>query len=161
MKINHSIAIFILLIGFNFCNRGTKVDTGTGFKIEYKNIKVEDVFLQVDKTKLVSSEVQFGRTLEIVLNGIKGFKSENKKVLFDAGIKVIGEDGKAIFENQNLFQNADKEGWLEEDASQVLITLTLGQPLEADKFYDVEIRVFDKRDDQREIKGQVKIKIVN
>ncbi len=159
MKLLKFLYTLILIFMLSTCNVGVNKDLLTGLTYSYKVLSLEDVYLTVDNDELKTNEIEYGKKVNIVLTGVKGFELDEGKVKIGCKIVVNNNEGKTVLSADDAFA-ASYEGGLDPEDAEVLSTgLTIGKPLEIGKEYTWKSLFWDKNG-KGTITTEIKIKII-
>jgi hypothetical protein len=123
---------------------GVKKDLMTGLKVTNSGLSLEEAVLASGEKRLSKGEAELGTKVKIVFTGVSGFTAKDGKVFPGASLKVTGPDGAVILENEDMYAKYSETGVTEEQASELSVALTMGDPMEAGKAYHCAARVWDK-----------------
>ncbi len=141
------------------CNVGVNKDLLTGLTYSYKGLSLEDAYLTIDNDELKTNEVQYGKRVNIVLTGIKGYELDNGKVKIGCKIVVNNNEGEAVLSEDDAFSASYAGGLAPEDAEVLSTALTVGKPLEIGNEYTWKSLFWDKNG-KGTINTEIKIKII-
>ena len=141
------------------CSVGVNKDLLTGLSYSYKGLSLEDAYINVDNDELKTSEIEYGKRVNIVLTGVKGYKLDNGKVKIGCRIAVRDNKGNAIISADDAFAESYEGGLAPEDAEVLSTSLLIGKPLEIGKEYTWENLFWDKNG-KGKINTEIKIKII-
>lgn len=147
--------IFIL----NTCNVGVNKDLLTGLTYSYKGLSLEDAYLTLDDEELKTNEIEYGKKVNIVLTGIKGYELDEGKVKIGCKIVVNDNEGETVLSADDAFSASYAGGLDPEDAEVLSTALTVGKPLEIGKEYTWKSLFWDKNG-KGTITTEIKIKII-
>jgi len=122
---------------------GIKKDFSTGLVSGYKNMEPEKVMLVMNDEVLNHTDIPVGESFILANDNIKGIIVENGKVAVGCSLKIADTSGKIIFDEKDLF----KEGGIynEKEAQLLKCTISTGAPMEAEEYYDVVVKFWDKK----------------
>jgi len=141
------------------CNVGVKKDLLTGMSYSNKGLSLEDAYLTVDDDELKTNEIEYGKKVNIVLTGVKGYELGDGKVKIGCKIVVSDNEGKAVLSADDAFAASYEGGLAPEDAEVLSTSLTVGKPLEIGKEYTWKSLFWDKNG-KGTINTEIKIKII-
>lgn len=126
---------------FNF-SKGTKKDLVTGLSTSWSGLSVDDAYLMdtIKKEKISDNKVTMQQKIAITLTGVGNFKEIDGKVKPGMDILVTDEQGNAVIEAKDLF----KESYTKEQTQTLEATLTIGDPMQSGKKYQMKARIYDK-----------------
>jgi len=156
----HLKFLFALLLIYmlSTCNVGVNKDLLTGLTYSYKGLSLEDAYLTVDNNELKTNEIQYGKKVNIVLTGVKGYELDKGKVKIGCKIVVNDNEGKTVLSADDVFTASYEGGLNPEDAEVLSTALTVGKPLEIGKEYTWTSLFWDKNG-KGTITTEMKIKI--
>jgi hypothetical protein len=157
----HLKFLFVVLFIFflSTCNVGVNKDLLTGLTYSYKGLSIEDAYLTVDNDELKTNEIEYGKKVNIVLTGVKGYELGNGKVKIGCKIDVSNTEGKSVLSADDAFAASYEGGLAPEDAEVLSTALTVGKPLEIGKEYTWKSLFWDKNG-KGTIATEIKIKII-
>lgn len=122
-------------------------------------LSFEDIWFSEEKGKLPENKVKIGSTAAIFLKGLKGFTEEEGKVYPGCRLIVTDKDGNTMLKYDDLFANQD-------GASPDVVyesfytTVTYDNPITADKTYNVDMYVFDKKNTNNSIQINMAVEVI-
>ncbi len=147
----------------NTTEKGTKVGFAKGAKISSSGLKtlndgltLKESYFIVDGVKTESNEVQIGKKVAIVFDGIEGFKEKNGKVYPALSILVLDAKNQVVVTYDNLLKS--EAGYDTKDATMLTGSLTIGEPLKQGESYTLTVTVGDKESDGG-IVGNITLKV--
>ena len=149
----------VIIVILSACTVGVNKDLLSGLSYSYKGLSVEDAYLTLDNEKYNSNEVEYGKKVYIVLNGVEGYVLEEGKAKIGCKIEVKDSEGNVVLSADDAFAAYSNEGIDPKQAEILNISLTIGSPLEADKEYDWEALFWDKNGEGT-INTKIKVKVV-
>ena len=122
---------------------GIKKDFSTGLISDFKNMEPEKVMLVMNDEILNHTDIPVGESFILANDNIKGMIAENGKVTVGCSLQIADTSGKIIFDEKDLF----KEGGIynEKEAKLLKCTVSTGAPMEAEEYYDVVVKFWDKK----------------
>jgi hypothetical protein len=129
---------------------GVKKDLMTGLKVANSGLSLEDSYLSAGEQRLSNHEAELGTKVRIVFTGVSGFTAKEGKVFPGGSLKVTGPAGEVVLDNADMYAKYSETGVTEEQASELSVALTMGDPMEAGKAYHCVARLWDKNG-----KGQI------
>lgn len=160
----HYLGIFtlILILGLTGCqydfSKGVKKDFGTGITVNNDGLSYGDYYLSVNDVKLDNSEVNYGDKVYLVFSGVEGFSEVEGKVFPGAAMQVTDRDGKIVLQEKDLFAAYDQEGVDPVSASDLSVSLLVGDPMIAGESYDWKVKFWDKKS-PGEINAELQVKV--
>ncbi len=150
----------LLLIYFlSACSAGVNKDLLTGLTWSYKKLSLEEAYISIDNDKLETSEIEYGRRVNIVLAGVSGYELDNGKVQIGCKIAVSDSEGNVIISADDAFSASYEGGLTPEDAEILNTSLVIGKPLEIGKEYTWVTHFWDKNG-KGTIDTEIKITII-
>ncbi len=157
-----NLKLFYALLFIYFlsaCNAGDNRDILTGLTWSYKKLNLEEAYITIDNDKLETSEIEYGKRINIVLAGVSGYELDNGKVQIGCKIAVSTSEGKVIISADDAFSASYEGGLTPEDAETLNTSLVIGKPLEIGKEYTWVTHFWDKNG-KGTIDTEIKIKII-
>jgi hypothetical protein len=151
------VVLFICFL--STCSVGVNKDLLTGLTYSHKGLSLEDAYLTVDNDELKTNEIEYGKKVNIVLTGVKGYELDNGKVKIGCKIDVSDTEGKSVLSADDAFSASYEGGLAPEDAEVLSTALTVGKPLEIGKEYTWKSLFWDKNG-KGTIATEIKIKII-
>jgi hypothetical protein len=121
--------------------KGIKVSS-TGLKTINDGLTLTDSYLAADGVRTETNEVQWGKKVAVVFEGIEGFKEKNGKVFPELSIVVLDDSARVVISYDDLL-NSDT-GYNVKDATVLTGALTVGDPLKQGRDYTLTVTVGDK-----------------
>ena len=141
------LSVIGLLLFLSSCtgslNVGIKKDFSTGLVSDYKNMEPEKVMLVMNDEVLNHTDIPVGESFILANDNIKGMVVGNGKVAVGCSLQIADTSGKIIFDEKDLF----REGGIynEKEAKLLKCTVSTGVPMEAEEYYDVVVKFWDKK----------------
>lgn len=135
-------------------------DAKTGLEIESNILEVNSFSLSLatNNQPLSSNEVEFGETLYITLNDVKGFVLKNNNCFPGCEIVLTDSKGNQILYIQDAYERYSKDGVSQTDARTLNSDLNIGYPMQINETYVWKIRFWDK-EGKGEIKSELNLKV--
>jgi len=135
----------ILLTGcdYNF-SLGTNTDLLSGLTVSNDGLSYDEVYLTLDDERTTGSEYAYGDEIFMNFAGVTNFEEKDGKVFPGAMMVVADKDGKEIIEEDDLFAQYDETGVDPGMASDMYISLTMGDPMKSGQVYTWYAKVWDK-----------------
>lgn len=141
------LSVIGLLLFLSSCKEnisvGIKKDFSTGLVSDYKNMEPEKVMLVMNDEVLNHTDIPVGEKFILANDNIKGIVVENGKVAVGCSLQISDTSGKIIFDEKDLFK--DGGVYNEKEAQLLKCTVSTGTPMEAEEYYDVAVRFWDKK----------------
>jgi hypothetical protein len=141
------LSIAGLLVFLSSCSEsfvvGVKKDFSTGLVADYKNMEPEKVMLVMNDEVLNHTDIPVGEKFILANDFIKGITVEDGKVAVGCSLQITDTSGKIILDEKDLF----KEGGVynEKEAQLLKCTVSTGAPMQAEEYYDVAVKFWDKK----------------
>ncbi len=103
--------------------------------------------------------VNVGAKLQLMMEGVSGFKEENNRAFPGCSILVTDKEGNVEMKYDDLFEQYNKEGVSPDDVAYLNSSLTIGDPLVAGKTYKWTSRFWDKKGDG-EITAAIELSVI-
>ncbi|UCH14365.1 MAG: hypothetical protein JSV22_14860 [Bacteroidales bacterium] len=153
------LSTFFIICLLCTCSVGVNKDLLTGLSYSYKGLSLEDAYLSVDNEEIKTNEIEYGKKVNIVLTGVKGYDLDDGKVDIGCKITVSDNEGNALISADDAFA-ASHEGGLTPDQAEMLNTsLTIGKPLAINNEYKWETLFWDKNG-KGTISTEITIKVI-
>ena len=90
--------LFVLSVLLTSCSSGVQKDLGTGLKMSYTGLSVEDSYLKVNEGKFNSNKIPIGKEVVIILEDITGLQMKDGvyTILFET--TVTDPDGNYLLQ---------------------------------------------------------------
>jgi hypothetical protein len=141
------LSIAGLLVFLSSCSEsfvvGAKKDFSTGLVADYKNMEPEKVMLVMNDEVLNHTDIPVGEKFILANDFIKGITVEDGKVAVGCSLKITDTSGKIILDEKDLFK--DGGVYNEKEAQLLKCTVSTGAPMQAEEYYDVAVKFWDKK----------------
>jgi len=141
------LSVIGLLIFLSSCSErftvGVKKDFSTGLVADYKNMEPEKVMLVMNDEVLNHTDIPVGESFILANDFIKGITVEDGKVAVGCSLQITDTSGKVILDEKDIFKNGGV--YYEEEAQLLKCTVSTGSPMEAEEYYDVAVKFWDKK----------------
>lgn len=140
-------------------NVGTKTNLGTGLKVAWNGLGVDEADLAVGDQALSSNEIDVGAKVVMRLKNVDGFVKKDGKVFPGASMLLKGPKGDVLLDEKDLF--ASKTDGVPPDPDgkvQLKLTINTGEPMAKGEVYTWSARVWDKNG-KGEINANVSLKM--
>jgi len=141
----HLVALLAILAFSCGTRFGTRVDRLSGLLITNHGLSYRSIGVYMEGVKLRGREVGYGKEMALHLAGVNGFIQVGEQVFPGASLHVFDEKGNSVFSQNDLFSRYTLLGADRTRAEDILITLTVGRPMEAGREYLWRVRIWDKR----------------
>ncbi|NRF37419.1 hypothetical protein [Pedobacter foliorum] len=122
--------------------KGVKISP-TGLKTVNSGLKLTDSYLTADGARMASNQVEIGKKIAVVFEGIDGFKATDGKVFPSLGIIVMDNANNVVLHYDDLLKS--ETGYSEKDASVLSGSVVIGDPLKKGQSYKVVVSIADKK----------------
>jgi len=156
VKLNIGIPLLFLL---GACSAGVQKDLTTGLTVGNKNLTYEKAYIKKDGVNMDEPNVNVGAKLQLMMEGVSGFKEENNRAFPGCSILVTDKEGNVEMKYDDLFEQYNKEGVSPDDVAYLNSSLTIGDPLVAGKTYKWTSRFWDKKGDG-EITAAIELSVI-
>lgn len=137
---------------------GVKKDFNTGMIASYRNMEPSEVLLVMNDEVLTHNDIPIGEKFLLINKDIKGLTVKGGKVSVGCALTITDKNGKKLLEETDLFRG--KDVFDKNDATNLKCTVSTGDPMEWEEYYDVVATFWDKYGDGR-IENNVKIRMID
>lgn len=89
------------------------------------------------------TDIPVGESFILANDFIKGITVEDGKVAVGCSLQITDTSGKVILDEKDIFKNGGV--YYEEEAQLLKCTVSTGSPMEAEEYYDVAVKFWDKK----------------
>lgn len=157
----HSFIIFIAVLFCMSCSfsKGVKKDLKTGLSYSYNGLKLGKFeVLDSYQIPLSSNKLPEGSVLYFIINDIGNYTITDGKVNIGCSLKVVDVDGNILFNVDDLYK--DKENMDAVEARNLIVSVRLSNPITAGKEYNVQMHLYDKKNEKNTINAEIKIDLI-
>jgi hypothetical protein len=138
--------------------QGSSSNPATGMKTTYRNIEAGSVKMIMNEEVLGHADIPLGEKFYVVNTDVKGLQVKNDKVSVGCALQITDETGKMIMNETDLFSGNDL--FNKDEATYLRCAVSTGLPMEAENYYTVKVKFWDKFGDGF-IENMVKIRVID
>jgi len=147
----------LILSACNF-SAGTKKNLASGLSYQYNGLRINDVYLSDSAGgKLAGNEVPYNSRVGLVIAGISGFMPNNGKVFPGFVIDITDKDGHRIMTETPPDVFAQNSGFTEREASILLGSVKIMEPLKTGATYHLKGHLWDKNNSDNTVDAEAEI----
>ena len=155
-KFHFIILVFISLITVS-CqfSKGVKKDLNTGLSASYNEFAVDDIYLADEKqSRLNDNKISMGSRIYIMATGVGYYKEKNGQAFPGCRIILTDKTKKEILNLPDAFAEMT-DGTPAQEAKVLRAQLNTGHPMAVGETYHLNVRFFDKNNQEAEIIANV------
>lgn len=114
------------------------------FIFDTKELEIEEVRLEIDGKAYTATNLPYQAKVDMVFTGITGLIQQNDMVYPGLAIRVTDRSGKLILLESDLLAQYDRRGLAPPEATRLVSTLTIGEPMRVGQLYTWEVHIWDK-----------------
>ncbi|MBU0648197.1 hypothetical protein KJ855_03375 [Patescibacteria group bacterium] len=139
------VLLVVTLVGCeaNF-SKGVNKDLLSGLKVDNDGLAYDEVYLTVDDERTSENMFDIGTEVYMNFTGVDYFEEVDGKVFPGAMMVVADKNGKEILEEDDMFAMYDEDGVLPEQASEMFVSLLIGDPMVEGEQYTWYSKIWDK-----------------
>ena len=141
------LMIIALIVLASACSErikvGIKKDLSTGLVSDYSDMEPGKVMLVMNDEVLNHADIPIGEKFMLINDNISGMKTIDGKVSVGCSLMITDTTGKTIFKDDDLFK--ENSSFYEKDAKMLKCTVSTGLPMEAEEYYNVYVKFWDKK----------------
>lgn len=149
-----------MLVALGSCDFSKSVhkDLQTGMVTRGNGLSCDEVYLTVNEEVYKSKTFTFGETFYVNFSNISGFNRVDGAAFPGMSIRVTGQDGSVIIDTDDAYDQFS--GGFPHDPLLLSANLDLGAPMRSDAEYHLEIRIWDKQEEERVFSAEMDFHII-